>query len=805
VSRSPSGPVDPARPGDHDAYVAAFEELNRLIRAGRPFSGHEPNCAFLNTGGRRFATVSAVTGLEHPDDGRALARVDWDHDGDLDLWYVNRTAPQIRLMRNDGAAYPGLTLRLVDRGANRDAIGGRVTLHPSGPDPRPMVRGVRAGEGYLSASGPWVHFGLGPDGGVDRVRVRWPDGAEESFEGVLPGGRFVLERGTGVARSVRRVERPAPAAATDAPTRRTGLRLRVPFRAEVPLPTLGFTGFDGDTGTVPGAGVVEATLVQLWASWCAPCIRELTTFTRQADRLREAGVRVVALSVDGVGDDHDTGPADARSAIDATGFPFEAGMATTDTLATLAAFQRATFGRERPFPVPTSLLLDADGIAAVLYKGEIDLDVLLADVAALRGDAGVARNGAMSEPGTWLEEPPRGLAGAVALELIAERGADAAGAYLRAAASLGASRPAVTADPAFVTALADVGQERLVAGADEEAASWFAEAVRRRPSDVAARLGLGRSLGRLGQHGPAEEHLRAAVAAEPSLAAARHDLAVALASQGRRADAIVELERAVDLEPARASAWILLGNLRVETGEVAGAVRAFRRAAALRPEDADARVRLGSAAAQAGDLAGAEAALREALALDPDAVAGRATYGMILEAGGRTAAAAEQYRAALARQPSPLISIRLARILATDPDPGVRDGAAAERIARDALEGTGGRDPEALAAYAAALAEQGRYAEASETAFRAVILARDAGRPEATRKAFRRDVLGSAGRSGRDGSNSDRGHANGSAGRRRSGAGAPGDAGPQRRLRNSRRTYQNIRATEANSCIDAAT
>ncbi|MEE3179012.1 MAG: hypothetical protein VX317_04960, partial [Verrucomicrobiota bacterium] len=72
-----------------------------MINAGRSFSGQERNCIFLNPGSSqaargRFADVSSVTGLDFDDDARALSPVDWDHDGDLDLWISNRNAPRLR-------------------------------------------------------------------------------------------------------------------------------------------------------------------------------------------------------------------------------------------------------------------------------------------------------------------------------------------------------------------------------------------------------------------------------------------------------------------------------------------------------------------------------------------------------------------------------------------------------------------------------------------------------------------------------------------------------------------------------------
>ena len=174
----------------------------RLIRQGESWSGHERHCAFLNFGSARFANVSATTGLDFQDDGRGLATVDWDHDGDLDLWLYNRTGPRLRFMRNEtGAIAPQHTfvaLRLYGTTCNRDAIGAREQLHLKNTSQK-LIRTVYAGEGFMSQSSKWLHFGLGPDPQIKSVTVRWPGGITERFDDIQPGRRYVLKQNTGQA------------------------------------------------------------------------------------------------------------------------------------------------------------------------------------------------------------------------------------------------------------------------------------------------------------------------------------------------------------------------------------------------------------------------------------------------------------------------------------------------------------------------------------------------------------------------------------------------------------------------------
>jgi len=135
-------------------YTEAFKALYRLQAQGKSHSGHERNCVFLNTGGARFANISAASGLDFDDDGRGVAYVDWDQDGDLDLWVFNRTAPQIRFFKNDTPRDGRfLAVRLEGTNGNRDGIGARVQLHLEGPSgPFTLTRTLYAGRGFVSQS-----------------------------------------------------------------------------------------------------------------------------------------------------------------------------------------------------------------------------------------------------------------------------------------------------------------------------------------------------------------------------------------------------------------------------------------------------------------------------------------------------------------------------------------------------------------------------------------------------------------------------------------------------------------------------
>jgi hypothetical protein len=141
-------------------------------------SGFAQPPLLLQRDGDRFARVTAETGGAWLNDAhcdRTAVFGDLDGDGDVDVVVAGLNEP-VRLLRNDGADGAWL---IVEPAA--PALGARIEVHAGD---RVRTRWIASGTGYLSASAPTAHFGLGPRRDPVDVVVRWADGVERRLEGV---------------------------------------------------------------------------------------------------------------------------------------------------------------------------------------------------------------------------------------------------------------------------------------------------------------------------------------------------------------------------------------------------------------------------------------------------------------------------------------------------------------------------------------------------------------------------------------------------------------------------------------------
>ncbi len=425
MSRSPTENSDDTPAQDLDAYTNAASELNRLILTGRSFSGRERHCAYLNTGdgaATRFANISAVSGFDYDDDGRGMAPIDWDFDGDLDLWISNRTGPRVRFLRNDldnDSHFAAFHLTGNGTTCNRDAIGARLELTLGDKE---LLRTLRAGEGYLTQLSKWVHFGLGGASRIDKLHIRWPDGSEQTLQSLASDRFYRIVQGqtqptTWTPPQTTRTFEPSVVKARPS-TQKAYLRLG----SHPPLPRLGYMGFDGKPHRVREL-LDKPLLLNLWATWCDPCKAELAELSR-------ADVQVLALSVDGLGENADTTPEDAHRYLQEKGYRFHAGAAADRLVQLLQVFHDALYTNRRPLPIPTSFLIDVNGGLAAIYKGPVTLERLEDDLAHLDDPPDKLRDRAVPFKGRWFMPPitatPTNIAGA----MISENMLDEASFYL---------------------------------------------------------------------------------------------------------------------------------------------------------------------------------------------------------------------------------------------------------------------------------------------------------------------------------------------------------------------------------------
>ena len=692
MSQSPTEEVSENRAVN---YVNAINALDRLIKSGKSLSGRERHCCFLNTGTERFANISAPSGLDFLDDGRGVAVTDWDQDGDLDLWIANRSGPQLRFLRNDVRTENDyVSLRLVGRTVNRDGIGARVEVlssgergavseeldGPSGGATVPnsaLVMTLPAGDGYLSQSSKWLHFGLPAGTQVERVVVHWPGGEREEFGGVRAGGRFRLTQGTEQAELWPTRVGDVSLTATPVELPEDSERLRSFLAARIPAPLIRYHDFSGEQIELdrdPGGPV----LLNFWASWCQPCLAELSELARGEDQLRAGGLNVLALSVDGLGENKSIDPARLKKLLAELNYPFDAGQADARLVDKLELLYSELFSRQVALPVPSSFLIDSRGALAAVYLGPVNLDQLLGDLKNLNADPAELRRLAVPFPGRWYSAPRS-------------------------------------------VELAQIASRYAVAGYAEDAIPLYRSIFQHDPNSAHAHNMLGISLFELDDHEQAERHYREALRLNPELVDAQYNLGLVLARRGKTEAAIANYRAAIRLSPDYFDAhWGLAMVLELDKQFEEASV-AYSEAVRIKPRDPSLRRRLGICLVRQGQPEQAVTHFREAVRLEPDDAETHNDLAAALLQVGQPAEAIVHFRRTLELRPgwSSVIN-NLAWILATSDDSEVRDPAEAVRLAEQLSRGTADPPFYVLDTLAAAYAATRRYEKAVETVERAI-------------------------------------------------------------------------------------
>ena len=615
--------------GEDRQFAEATAELNRRVDGGTSWSGLERNQVFLNLGNPRgenqipdFANISALAGFDFPDDSRGLAALDWDHDGDLDIITTNRSAPRVRIFENRFRPVPRDFLSILLRGGtvNRDAIGSRVELRViKGEDVIVLNRTVRCGQGFLSQSSRWLHFGIPYGYSILSAEVFWAGSTEPvEIDALWSDQFFVIKQGEEQAElpvSEGFLREPFAVTQTEIPKRPPeiasidGEPQIAHLERPVPLPAIPYTDLDGvERAILPSQE--RPLIVNLWATWCVPCVAELKAFAEAAQSLRDSGFDVLALCVDARPDKPEE-VASAKKILKDTGFPFEAGFAGDRALALIHSAHNSAFLRPSQLPVPTTLVLAPGARLASVARGAIAPLDLAPGLEALSESP--ESWSAFSRPGEgrWIYQADTVYYVTIAKDML-ERG------WIEEAADfLISQRPGLeTEGKKYGEMLTLTGTQLLDRGQRPRGIELLRAAVDVAPEFAVARNNLAVALLQANQGDEASGHLRAAIEADPEFADPKVNLARYELAQGRSSEALTLVEGILDSsyhpgairiqaqvlaargetlelhrvflemtenEPANPAVWLNLGKLQLSTGDRPGALDSFRQAGSLDP------------------------------------------------------------------------------------------------------------------------------------------------------------------------------------------------------------------------------
>ena len=354
---------------------------------------------------------------------------------------------------------------------------------------------------------------------------------------------------------------------------------RIPLATLLPMADLSYQTFSGGVRKFP-TGKGKSILLNLWASWCTPCVGELEELSERNDELRDAGIEVLALAVDQLDDSVDASV--ARKLAKRLKLPFTTGQAPRKLVAYLQKIHNDLITSSQPLPVPVSFLIDGNSRITVIYKGRLDVDDLAADTQHSKGTLRERFARSAAVPGRILPVPT-----------VARR------------------RNQFEARYRFATYLQQRGYAQSAAAENQELIKMF-------PENAGPYNNLGISYISQKKHALAEASFREALRVQPDHARSHTNLATLLIEKGKTGEAAGHLEQAIKSNPREEKNHKILSGLLIAQKRWADAQACLEKAVAENPHSANFNALLGMTLAQQGQLARAVTYLEYALEVQPD-------------------------------------------------------------------------------------------------------------------------------------------------------------------------------------------
>ncbi len=487
MSQSPTDPKDLKQASD---YRRGWSAIHRLIHEGKSFSGHEKNCVFLNLAGNGFVDVSGLSGINFEDDARALVSCDWDFDGDKDLWITSRTSPRLRLLVNHSensqpkSNFVSVWLKGDGNQISKDPFGSSIKLYLKN-NSKPLTRLLQAGDAFLSQESRWLHFSFPKIEDIDYLEVCWPGGRKQKLQSIEENNFYVVEFNQKPTIWLPPKSRKELHISKQTPNSKESKSRIIPI-SRLPLPSV-YTSIDGESSEILKSELKGPLLINLWATWCGPCHEELISLTSNKAKIRSNGLDIMALNVE---------EKDARKAGEILAkikWPFEAGNATSQTVLNLDLFQRGLLDRWETMPVPSSFLVDKNGEVAVIYKGPVDSNQIIEDMALLEMNSNELRDKATPFTGRWVNNPKTANPSLVNSQFVAhnqiDEGINFLNNFIETKQQMGGIHPKQIGNLYFT-----IGSLQLDKGDFIEAEKSLRAAIREYPDEYRTYIRLGKLL-----------------------------------------------------------------------------------------------------------------------------------------------------------------------------------------------------------------------------------------------------------------------------------------------------------------------
>ena len=561
-------------------YERGWNAINELIRSDFSWSGHERNILYANNHDGSFSEVSGTAGLDFPDDSRAFALADLDHDGRLEVILKNRNAPQLRVLRNAMTDLGhSVAFRLRGTKSNRDAIGAGVTVEPSAANSQSLrqTKYLQAGSGFLAQHSKDLFFGVGKDTTSIHATVYWPSGRTQTFAHLPVNQRIEIEEGSQNFVVKPFVAEPRSYAHAGEPPRLDPLPLLIetwlidPLRApDFSLPDA--SGKSWDLQSFRG----NFLFLNFSTSDSPVCVEQVRLLQQRQSSLISAGLHLAIIKVDdGVSNESSCGSDALQSLVSKEKIPFPLLISTPDVAGMYNIVYRYLFDRRRDLAFPTSFLIDTDGMIVKIYQGPVDMKQVLQD----------------------LKSAPRTSTDRIRKALPME------GRLYRETFQ----RNDFTYGVAF-----------FQHGYLDQAEASFKQVIASKPDDPEAHYNLGTLYLRRNSLAEARQYLERTVKLRPDYPEAWNNLGMLDAQQGHPDEAARNFQQALSLRPNYAVAIANLGNLYRRQGDFANAEKLLNRALELEPDNAEVNYNLGMLYARQDQLDRAAQYLQRATVLRPD-------------------------------------------------------------------------------------------------------------------------------------------------------------------------------------------